>query len=63
MSDNLIYRVNLNYYHFDFNDHSTADGFAALAKSHFSGGGVGDDKIKVTVAYKTEEEIEQEANK
>ena len=59
----LVYRVNLNYVRFDFDDHNTADHFAALAKSKYSGGFY-DKKMNVSVDYLTKDEAEkaQEGN-
>lgn len=54
----MTYRVNLNYVKFDFDDHITADTFAALAKEKYSGGFY-DGKMDVTVEYLTENEAEQ----
>ena len=53
----MTYRVNLNYFKFDFDDPFTAGNFAELAKANFSGGGY-DSKIDVTVEYLTKDEAE-----
>ncbi len=59
----MTYRVNLNYVKFDFDDHITADQFAALAKLNYSGGFY-DGKMNVSVDYLTKDEAEkaQEGN-
>lgn len=54
----MTYRVNLNYYHFDFYDPTTACNFAELAKANFSGGGY-DNKLDVTVEYLKENEADR----
>lgn len=54
----MTYRVNLNYFKFDFDDPITAGNFAELAKARFSGGGY-DDKMDVTVEYLTENEVDR----
>ena len=54
----LVYRVNLNYIRFDFDDHITADNFAALAKASYSGGFY-DKKMDVSVDYLTKDEAEK----
>ncbi len=51
----MTYRVNLNYFRFDFDDPITAGNFAELAKANFSGGGY-DNKMDVVVEYLTKDE-------
>ena len=53
----MTYRVNLNYFKFDFDDPITAGNFAELAKAHFSAGGY-DNKMEVIVEYLTKNEAE-----
>lgn len=53
---NLVYRVTVNYQKFEFDDHTTADQFAALAKVN----AIEDDKrTEVTVEYLTKEEANE----
>ena len=54
----MTYRVNLNYFKFDFDDPITAGNFAELAKANFSAGGY-DNKMDVTVEYLTENEADR----
>ena len=54
---NMTYRVNLNYFTFDFDDPMTAGNFAELAKANFSGSKY-DDKMDVVVEYLTIDEAE-----